>query len=352
MSDLAEAKRLAQETVAALPFHPRGPQPPRSGWRCHRQRVEVVVDGLGCTSARPRSFWRGARRSGAVKDAWSAAGIEMPNPTYTIGLAAAGAARDRRGRSGASQGHAPRSPPAPVPRPVPDEALLSEVAERTSDDLDALVDAEREDRANEDLLRRDAPQGVGDGACTPTDWTLSHRALLGCSQAVRQRFLVPCTVGSNPTPQPDTRFAVPPVRVLNAVQREYPGECARTPLHPEWSYSGFIRSDGPRPVGSKGPIPLETSRGRPAPYGTTQVSDVNSAAKATCRLACRALGGDVPVWIKPGRVSRPRSGSFRWGGENAQIHHGRSATAPCFSWLACGGAGHDHGFGRSVGCDA
>ncbi|ROT99472.1 mechanosensitive ion channel domain-containing protein [Histidinibacterium lentulum] len=149
-SDLAEVKRLAQATVAALPFTLETPAP--SVWLgdITDSGVEVVVTGWVDQRQTSLLLARGeALRQ--VKHAWSAAGIEMPNTTYTIDLAGGAV-------SPVTEGTRRRDEAAPAPLPPPDAAVLSEVAERTSEDLDALVDAEREDRANEDLLRRDAPK--------------------------------------------------------------------------------------------------------------------------------------------------------------------------------------------------
>ncbi len=49
------------------------------------------------------------------------------------------------------------------------------------------------------LADTDFRQNFANRGLRATSARLNYRPTLGCSQAVRQRFLVPCTVGSNPT---------------------------------------------------------------------------------------------------------------------------------------------------------
>ncbi|KAA9010076.1 mechanosensitive ion channel family protein [Histidinibacterium aquaticum] len=137
MSDLAEAKRLALQTVQGLPFTLESPAPMVWLGEITDSGVEVVATGW--IDQRENSLL--LARSEAlrqVKRAFAAAGIEMPNTTYTIVQAGESA------------------PAAPAPSAESEPATLDAVAETASEDLDAIVDAERNQRTSRDLLREDA----------------------------------------------------------------------------------------------------------------------------------------------------------------------------------------------------
>jgi small-conductance mechanosensitive channel len=157
VSDLAEAKRLAQEVVASLPFTLEAPAPAVWLGDITDGGVEVVVTGwidqrtTSLVLARSEAMRQ-------VRHAWLVAGIEMPNKTYTIALAGGGAPLPVSIGDRPQAAPEPDRPDATGPVPVSRDAMMTEVAERTSGDLDAMIDAEREDRADEDLLRRDAPK--------------------------------------------------------------------------------------------------------------------------------------------------------------------------------------------------
>lgn len=157
LSDLAEAKRLAQDVVASLPFTLEAPAPMVWLGDITDGGVEVVVTGWVDQRATSLVLARGeALRQ--VKHAWKAAGVEMPNTTYTIELASDGPRALPSVEEWSAPPSAPKTPDSPGPQLIPEEASMSEVAERTSDDLNALIDAEREDPASQDLLRLDAPK--------------------------------------------------------------------------------------------------------------------------------------------------------------------------------------------------
>lgn len=156
-SDLAQAKRLAQEVAAALPFTLAAPAPAVWLGDITDSGVEVVVTGWVDQRETSILLARGEAMRQVLR-AWTAAGIAMPNTTYTIEIAGAGTPAPPAGADASAP-----LPPAdrtadPVPHVPPEETPLSEVAERTSDELDALIDAEREDRADQNLLRGDAPK--------------------------------------------------------------------------------------------------------------------------------------------------------------------------------------------------
>ena len=144
-ADLAEAKRLAHETIAAMPFTVETPAPLVWLGEITDSGIEVIVTGW--IDQRETSLL--LARSEAlrqVKRAFVEAGIEMPNATYTIELAGAVPA----------PGAAPTQP-QPQPAPPPSEApRLEPVTETTESALDAIVAAERGQLDTPDLLRDDA----------------------------------------------------------------------------------------------------------------------------------------------------------------------------------------------------
>jgi len=140
MSDLAEAKACALQTVGALPFTLKTPAPAVWLGEITDSGVEVVVTGWIDQRETSLLLARGeALRQ--VKRAYAAAGIEMPNTTYTIQMAAP----------------EPDAPgPAAAAQPQAEPSAVQEVVGRAADDLDALIEAEREEAGGEDLLRDDA----------------------------------------------------------------------------------------------------------------------------------------------------------------------------------------------------
>ncbi|WP_375174720.1 mechanosensitive ion channel domain-containing protein [Pseudooceanicola sp.] len=146
--DMALAVKVAQDTLAALPFTLASPAP--DAWIDHIGDSTVTLRLIGWIDQRATSLVsaRGEAIRLSIK-ALAEAGIDMPEPTYRlIGQPAAEpSAPDKE----------PRQPVTPVkPAPVPAEEVLNTEA-TAEQELEAIVNEERRDRVAEDLLTRDAP---------------------------------------------------------------------------------------------------------------------------------------------------------------------------------------------------
>ncbi|SLN75752.1 mechanosensitive ion channel family protein [Roseisalinus antarcticus] len=144
MSDLSEVVRIAKETISGLPYTLSTPAPMIWLGEITDSGVEVIVAGWIDQRDTSLLLARGeALRQ--LKRAYVAAGIDMPNTTYTIALA------------GGDLAAPDTSSPAPHRSPLaaePDD--IAPVAETTAGELDRIVDAEREQEDAQDLLRPEA----------------------------------------------------------------------------------------------------------------------------------------------------------------------------------------------------
>ena len=144
-TDLAMAHELTEETMRALPFILEVPAV--SVWTNSFGGSDVSLTVAGWIDQQQTSLL--AAKSEAMRHVWSAfanAGIEMPEPTYrllTPGLSAL-------------PSDAPQSSPSAPVAPHVDE--VAEVAATPEQQLEKIVEAEREITADDDLLRRNAPE--------------------------------------------------------------------------------------------------------------------------------------------------------------------------------------------------
>lgn len=148
-ADMARAIQIAQTTLKELPFVLKSPAP------------DVWIEGVGDSTLTLRLVgWIDQRttsltagRGEAIRLAVAAlaeAEVDMPEPTYRlINSGVTLTEVDAQGPTGAERAPAPR----PVP-PVQTKAL--DVQAHAEHALEAIVDEERRDRHNEDLLNRDA----------------------------------------------------------------------------------------------------------------------------------------------------------------------------------------------------
>ncbi|EAR52004.1 hypothetical protein OG2516_13304 [Oceanicola granulosus HTCC2516] len=144
MADLGEASRLATEAIAELPFTLDSPAPMVWLGDVTPGGVELTVTGWVDQRETSLLLARGEAMR-RVKSALLAAGIDLPNNTYTIQMAAP------------PDTAAPTADdPARRPPPYVDAADLGTVAETTETDLDAIVDAERRAGDKQDLMQNGA----------------------------------------------------------------------------------------------------------------------------------------------------------------------------------------------------
>jgi small-conductance mechanosensitive channel len=148
-ADLADVRRMTEETVSGLPFVLNEPAPMSwierigdgaifltvTGW-IHQEETSLVRakgEALRLTKARIES-----------------AGIEVPDTTYRVQLLGATAPATEPARP---------VPPKPAPgAPAPTQVEAADVTDMSEAGLDKLVDAERNDPDAPDLLTDAAPK--------------------------------------------------------------------------------------------------------------------------------------------------------------------------------------------------
>ncbi|WP_366141806.1 mechanosensitive ion channel family protein [uncultured Tateyamaria sp.] len=148
-ADLAEVRRMAEETVAELPFILSEPAP--MSW------IERIGDGVifmtvtGWIDQEATSLVRAKGEAlRLVKARIEGAGIEVPDTTYRIQLLGGAALDAELDRPDPSE-QAPALPTAP-------EVEAADVTDMSEPGLDKLVDAERNDPDAPDLLTDAAPK--------------------------------------------------------------------------------------------------------------------------------------------------------------------------------------------------
>ncbi|QQA42361.1 mechanosensitive ion channel family protein [Pelagovum pacificum] len=143
MADLGEAKRIATEAITELPFTLATPAPAVWLGEVTDSGIELVVTGWIDQTSTSLLLARGEalRR---VKSGLLAAGIDIPNTTYTIHMAG----------SGEQTSHTDEEMKRPPP--TVEVSDLAEVKETTAVELEAMVNAERNQDQTEDLLRENA----------------------------------------------------------------------------------------------------------------------------------------------------------------------------------------------------
>ena len=142
-TDLAMALQLAQDTLAALPFVLKTPAV--NVWIAELGGSDVALQLTAWIDQRETSL--ASARSEAIRmvlSAFDAAAINMPEPTYRI------------------VSHAPDSGEKPTAEPGPTavaaEGTAMDVHATAEEELDQIVDEEREVSKDNDLLRTQGPE--------------------------------------------------------------------------------------------------------------------------------------------------------------------------------------------------
>jgi small-conductance mechanosensitive channel len=144
-ADMAIATKTANETLAALPFVLKTPAP--DAWIDSIGDSTVNLRIVGWINQRDTSLL--AARGEAIRKCMAAlttAGIGMPEPTYRLigaGGEGLGLTKDDR-------------PPAPA-TPVATSNELMDVQAHADHELEAIVDEERREKSDRDLLTHQAP---------------------------------------------------------------------------------------------------------------------------------------------------------------------------------------------------
>ncbi|KGM47548.1 mechanosensitive ion channel family protein [Pseudooceanicola atlanticus] len=150
-ADAALAVKVAQDTLAALPFTLKTPA--SDAWIDGIGDSTVTLRLIGWIDQRETSLL--AARGEAIRLSLAAlteAGIDMPEPTYRLIGAGGEGFTDTPDRAAPTRG---TETAQPAPRPAQAEAL--DVQAHAEHELEAIVDEERRDKNNEDLLTSDAP---------------------------------------------------------------------------------------------------------------------------------------------------------------------------------------------------
>ncbi|WP_415919807.1 mechanosensitive ion channel domain-containing protein [Tateyamaria sp. SN6-1] len=140
-TDLAHAQTLALDTVRALPFVLDAPEP--SVWIEKLGDSAVIIHVAAWIAQHETSFLKA--RSEAWRlciAAFDADGIVMPENTLRV--------------LGVGDADAPQTAPQPVPKPTVRDVATQDVQATDEAALEAIVNQEREDGTNEDLLNRDS----------------------------------------------------------------------------------------------------------------------------------------------------------------------------------------------------
>ncbi|SDI45946.1 mechanosensitive ion channel family protein [Lutimaribacter saemankumensis] len=149
-TDLAAALHLAEDTLRGLPFVLGAPAV--SVWTEQLNGSDITLRMTAWIDQRETSLV--AARGEAIRQilaAFEAAGIEMPEPTYRIVSA------DAPPSSATTHEPTPETP-GEAPAPVNDPSESPDVQARAEQQLERIVEEEREGAADEDLLQHDAPR--------------------------------------------------------------------------------------------------------------------------------------------------------------------------------------------------
>ncbi|HCQ63704.1 MAG TPA: mechanosensitive ion channel protein MscS [Rhodobacteraceae bacterium] len=142
-TDLAAAKALAEETVAALPFVLATPKV--NSWTTTLNGSDIGMNIVGWIDQTETDLL--AARSEAVRQvllAFEHAGIEMPEPTYRLLTAEIGSTPDT--------GHAPTKTRAAASEPAPEGDEVQDVTATAEQELEQMVNEERAMTEEDDLL--------------------------------------------------------------------------------------------------------------------------------------------------------------------------------------------------------
>lgn len=144
-ADMAAAALTVHDTLRALPFVLQTPAP--DAWINGIGDSTVTLRVIGWINQRDTSLV--AARGEAIRLCMAAltnAGVGMPEPTYRL-----------IGAGGEGLGLAPEKP-APAPAaPLPDPDGVLDVQAHADHELEAIVDEERREKSDQDLLTRQAP---------------------------------------------------------------------------------------------------------------------------------------------------------------------------------------------------
>jgi small-conductance mechanosensitive channel len=143
-SDMATATRICKETLDALPFVLEAPAP--TAWIDGIGDSTVTLRLVGWIDQRETSLL--AARGEAIRLSMAAlteAGIEMPEPTYRINGVAP--------PTPATSQTTTQQPATDLPDPEP----VQDVQAQAEQELEAIIDEERRERTDQDLLTGNAP---------------------------------------------------------------------------------------------------------------------------------------------------------------------------------------------------
>jgi len=145
-ADLAAVTHIAETVVGGLPFVLSEPSP--MTWIDRIGDGAVILTVTGWIDQRSTSLVRAKGEAlRLVKNAIEAEGIEVPDTTYRIQMI-----------GGTPTPAAPAKPLATAATTAPAPRPASDVEDTSKAGLDRLVEAERSDEENPDLLTEDAPK--------------------------------------------------------------------------------------------------------------------------------------------------------------------------------------------------
>lgn len=150
-TDLAAALHLAEDTLRGLPFVLATPAV--SVWTEQLNGSDITLRMTAWIDQRETSLV--AARGEAIRQilaAFEAAGIEMPEPTYRVLTGATGAPQPTAEATAPGPAH----PDTAAPANDPNESL--DVQAHAEQQLERIVEEEREGATDEDLLQHDAPR--------------------------------------------------------------------------------------------------------------------------------------------------------------------------------------------------
>lgn len=144
-TDMAMATQIARDTLAALPFVLTAPAP--NAWIDGIGDSTVTLRLVGWINQRDTSLL--AARGEAIRICMAAlteAGVQMPEPTYRL-----------VGAGGEGLGREPDRPAPATPAPAADPEAVQDVQAHAEHELEAIVEEERREKSDQDLLTGEAP---------------------------------------------------------------------------------------------------------------------------------------------------------------------------------------------------
>lgn len=144
-TDMTLATQIARDTLSALPFVLETPAP--NAWIEGIGDSTIILRLIGWVDQRETSLV--AARGEAIRICLSAlteAGVQMPEPTYRL-----------IGAAGEAPGQLPARPTVTAPPPHADPGEAQDVQAHAEHELAAIVDEERREKSDQDLLTGAAP---------------------------------------------------------------------------------------------------------------------------------------------------------------------------------------------------